>query len=829
MDKRTLIFIFSMTVALLAINTFFSYWDRQAADEWIKQQRAKKEQHREELQQVISANTVPVEELPVVTVDDMEGAFYAYGVEVNGSLILFRHEDKVSEEVRVDGVAYNLTTQPPLTNSPALYEAVPGLLKTKTLPTFGSFDLQLVFLPQVKDKKPRSAFGEYRNAYLTLPVENLAKEFPDRHQEDAPQGMAVAFFKSDGEYLPVGIYDTDQKLLVPLSQFTYLATRLEQIRPDEKYTDTNGEQQFFVLENDYQQLVFSNKGGALSEINLPFRTAENRKSVVKEIGFDRDMVQDYPQNAVFPSRPYYTPGDNEGNIYHEMGSLGGYYPLIRRNLIQQPPFETTIVDPAYYAYNIVSEFPEVANLVYDVKQFDSKTIVFEARQPHRKITKTYTIAQETQDEPYVIDLTIDIEGDSRGLWLTTGIPEVEWINGGIAPALKFRKTSMNGKSQVESITLPDPVVSNSTHLDWITNSNGFLGTITDPLTEIEPGFKAEKVSGLIVPSRLVIIDQEYDLFNPEQMPGYMMMLPLNRKGGTMKFRILAGPFATSVLTTVDQTFSDPATGYNPDYISSQSFHGWFAFISQPFSKFLLMLMNLFHSITNSWGFSIILLTIALRVMLYPLTAWSFKSARKMQEISPKIKKIQEKYKNDPKKLQVEMANVYREAGANPILGCLPMVIQLPFLIGMFDLLKSTFELRGAPFIPGWIDNLAAPDILFTWDYPVFYIGTEFHLLPILMGLCMLAQSKIMNKTKDPSTMSDQERQMQGMGNIMAFGFAIFLYKAPSGLCIYWIFSTVLGILQQKWVNYRYTQKKDLQPQPQVIDAKAQKSRRRKKR
>ncbi len=828
MDKRTLIFVFSMTVALLAINTFFSYWNRQSVDEWTKQQAAKKEKLRQELQQTIEQNTVAIQNLPVVSVEGKDNNFYGYGIKTDDSLILIKWKDKAPGEVFVQDVKYTLAGQPDLPDSPALYRSKPGSLETKTLPNFGSFNLQLVFLPREKDKKPQSALGEYRNTHLSLPIETLANEFPKEFRNQAPKGIAVALLKSGGKYIPVGIYTTGQELLVPLSDFSYLASSLQQIKPKEPYAKTDGKEKFYVLENDYQQLVFSNKGGALSEINLPFRTSKNQKSVVKEIGFDREMVEYYPQNAMFPSQPYYSPSTNSKMDFHESGKLGGYYPLIRRNLIQKPPYQTKIIDPAYYAFNIVSEYPEVANLVYNVKHFDEKSIVFEARQPHRKITKTFTIAQETADQPYVLDLTVDIEGDSRGLWLTTGIPEVEWINGGVAPALKYRMTSSKGKSQVESISLPDPIVTNSTHLDWITNSNGFLGTIADPLTEIESGFKAEKVSGLTVPSRLVVIDQEYNLFNPENMPGYMMMLPLNKKGGSMHFRILAGPFATSVLTTVDNTFSDPATGYNPDYISSQSFHGWFAFISQPFSKFLLMLMNLFHSLTGSWGFSIILLTIALRLMLYPLTAWSFKSTRKMQEISPKIKKIQEKYKKDPKKLQIEMANVYREAGVNPLFGCLPLLIQLPFLIGMFDLLKSTFELRGAGFIPGWIDNLAAPDVLFSWDYPIFFIGTEFHLLPIIMGLCMLVQTKIMNKAKDPSTMSDQERQMQGMGNIMAVVFAIFLYRAPSGLCIYWIFSTILGIIQQKWVNYQYSKKTTVSTQSETIEVKAEKKSRRKR-
>ena len=100
-------------------------------------------------------------------------------------------------------------------------------------------------------------------------------------------------------------------------------------------------------------------------------------------------------------------------------------------------------------------------------------------------------------------------------------------------------------------------------------------------------------------------------------------------------------------------------------------------------------MNLFHSLTGSWGLSIILLTVVLRLMLYPLNAWSARSMLKMQEIAPKVQAIQEKYKNDPKKSQLEIMNLYRESGANPFSGCFPILIQIPFLLGMFTLLKTT--------------------------------------------------------------------------------------------------------------------------------------------
>ncbi|MGE3535304.1 MAG: membrane protein insertase YidC, partial [Parachlamydiales bacterium] len=264
----------------------------------------------------------------------------------------------------------------------------------------------------------------------------------------------------------------------------------------------------------------------------------------------------------------------------------------------------------------------------------------------------------------------------------------------------------------------------------------------------------------------------------------------------------------AILAKVDQTYSDPATGYNPSYISALSFHGWFTFISEPFARFLFVLMKFFYQITSSWGISIILLTIALRIMLYPLNAWSIKSTLRMQEVAPKVAAIQEKHKKDPKRAQIEVMNLYREKGVNPLTGCFPLLIQLPFLIGMFDLLKSMFELRGASFIPGWIDNLTAPDVLFSWNYPVIFFGTDFHLLPFLLGAVMWVQQRFSSSTpKDPAMMTDQQKQQKMMGNIMTIVFTVMFYHFPSGLNIYWLSSMALGILQQWFMNRKMVQQK----------------------
>jgi YidC/Oxa1 family membrane protein insertase len=126
---------------------------------------------------------------------------------------------------------------------------------------------------------------------------------------------------------------------------------------------------------------------------------------------------------------------------------------------------------------------------------------------------------------------------------------------------------------------------------------------------------------------------------------------------------------------------------------------------------------------------------------------------------------------------------------------------MPFLIGMFYLLKSSFPLRGAVFIPGWIDDLATPDVLFTWGPRLWFIGNEFHLLPILMGLSMYLQQRLTSKLpKDPSQMDEAQKQQKMMGNMMSILFVVMFYNFPSGLNIYFMFSTLLGIAQQYWMT-----------------------------
>lgn len=551
-----------------------------------------------------------------------------------------------------------------------------------------------------------------------------------------------------------------------------------------------GEEQFFLLQNGTQQLVFSSVGGALVEINLPFQSRDDTKSVVKEIGFDRDLEKSDPENARFPGHPALLPSGAKAD-----GVVGGYYPLLRRSST------TTTVSPAYYALALVSEYPEMAELVYSVKNFTEREITFEATQTNRKITKTFSLPKE--EVPYLFDLSIQIEGDSRGLWLTSGVPEVELMSGNSSPLIQYRQMRKGG-GEVDKIKLPktkEEVAITSSAVDWVVNSNGYFGIILDERGGARMGFRAVGIPGEVVPTRLSLIDPQYALYKPVDYPGYEVLLPFPKQSRELTLRVYAGPFEEGVLKQVDSYYAR-SEGESPDFLSCKTFYGWFSFISEPFAKLLFAVMQFFYHFTHSWVASIVLLTVVLRIVLYPLNAWSMKSMRKMQLLSPEIQAIQAKYKKEPKKAQLEIMELYRTRQVNPFTGCLLLLIQMPFLIAMFDLLKSSFQLRGASFIPGWIDNLTAPDVLFSWKRPLFFIGTQFHLLPILLGAVMYLQQRMGSTLpKDKALWTDQQRQQRTMGTIMTLVFTVMFYHFPSGLNIYWLSSMLLGIVQQ-WITNR---------------------------
>jgi len=680
---------------------------------------------------------------------------------------------------------FQLSVRPEKVGDPILYSTFPlAKLETPWVPENMTYDITAIYF-------------EGQHVYT---IAGKTEGITQVTFEQAPPKNSLLLFDFQGTSNPYGYYVANS------DHINYL----QYYKPFQNtdvftYPEVSGagfhyrHQDVYVLENDYMQVVFSLINGSVSEINLPFHSERNPHSVVREIGIDRTMQKDYPDYDRFPQNPYFI-ADGKGGKTQLQPKEGGYYPLLRRGIVSTDIDTLTTIKPYYYAFNITEKDqpPEPKN--YTVKRFEKNMIELELTEQNRKITKIFKLPDVAEEFPYTLDLDVKVEGDARNLVIGLGVPEVELISGSFTPTLKYR-TFRNGKPIVEDIKVPKDQV-NFSHVsaDWYANGNGFFGVILNPTQKSPSGLEVVANSGELVPSRLSVIDAQYQRYPVDKFPGYVMNAPLMSKPGTSHFRIYTGPFDEKTMRQVDLAFTDPMTGQDPDFLAAKSPHGWFAFISQPFAKFLYIILNFFHRITSSWGISIILLTVVLRVMLYPLNNWSMKSTAKLQKVGPKVQAIQEKYKKDPNRARQEIMNVYRQEGANPVGGCLPLLIQLPFLFGMFDLLKTSFELRGASFIPGWIDNLSAPDVIFSWSYPLPLIGTNFHLLPIILGVIMFFQQRMMAPASTSAVPTDQQRQQRFMGNIMTVVFTVMFYNFPSGLNIYWISSMLLGILQQWWVN-----------------------------
>ncbi|MDR0323623.1 MAG: membrane protein insertase YidC [Treponema sp.] len=221
-------------------------------------------------------------------------------------------------------------------------------------------------------------------------------------------------------------------------------------------------------------------------------------------------------------------------------------------------------------------------------------------------------------------------------------------------------------------------------------------------------------------------------------------------------------------------------------------------IMAPLEKLLKWLLLRFYSIVPNYGIAIIMLTLLVKIVFFPLTKKGSEATIRMQAFAPKIKELQEKYKDNKQKLNAEMAAFYQKEGYNPISGCLPMLLQFPIFIAMYSLFNNHFDLRGAEFIPGWIPDLSVPEAIvnFPEGFSLPLLGwTALRGLPFIYVGSQLLYGKV---TQMPGQQSNQ--QMKMMLYVMPLVFFFVLYNVPSGLLIYWIFSNLLTLVQQVIIN-----------------------------
>jgi YidC/Oxa1 family membrane protein insertase len=287
---------------------------------------------------------------------------------------------------------------------------------------------------------------------------------------------------------------------------------------------------------------------------------------------------------------------------------------------------------------------------------------------------------------------------------------------------------------------------------------------------------------------------------------------------TSTFSIYAGPKDRGIFDDAGNRFFRPA--YKPlAFRSTIDFGGCWCNIP-PLTFFMMWGLGMLASLTGgNYGVAIIVLVILVRVLLHPLTKKSQISMLKMQKLQPEIKKLQAKYADDKATLNQEMMRMYKEHGANPMLGCLPMLLQLPILIALFTGINATVQLRHAAFLPVWITDMAAPDALITWSQPLPLIGNTFNLLPVLLAVAMFFQTKMnpsMNQSAASSSSDAMQQQQKMMKWMMPIMMLLFFYKAPSGLTLYFMASTAAGVVDQMLVR-RHIQQADDAANAQVID------------
>ena len=245
------------------------------------------------------------------------------------------------------------------------------------------------------------------------------------------------------------------------------------------------------------------------------------------------------------------------------------------------------------------------------------------------------------------------------------------------------------------------------------------------------------------------------------------------------YQVYMGPMDYSILSEYDNTVDELIMN-----------HGWYESTFRLISLFILSIFNFFKTFIPNYGVIIILFSIIVKIVVYPLTKKSYRSMKEMGKLQPLMAELKEKYKGDPQRYQKETMKLYKEHKVNPMGGCLPMLLQLPLLGALFIVFRSTIQLRGASFIPGWIDDLSRGDTLATLPFSLPMYGDQFNLLPILMAVSMIFQSKM--TMKDP--------KQKAMVYIMPIFLLLLFNQFPSGLNLYYTMFNVLTIIQQKLID-----------------------------
>lgn len=343
-------------------------------------------------------------------------------------------------------------------------------------------------------------------------------------------------------------------------------------------------------------------------------------------------------------------------------------------------------------------------------------------------------------DSYLVDIALRSRGidGSVNVVLGTNFGIVEWGDGFIG--LIGSASLVDGKVEKET---PDAEAERKGNVQWAALQDKYFLSVLIPKQ-----------------GSAVLIKKEAD-----KLVSTSVRMPVTQAGSTLGLQLYAGPKEYDTLRGLQIGLEDTI-----DF-------GWFIFgswgVVKAVAKPIFYVLRFLNDYTHNYGLTIVLLTIAIKMLFVPLQYKSYKSMKGMQVIQPKVAAIQEKFKDDRDRLNKELIKLYRDHKVNPVGGCLPMVLQMPVFVALFNILYMTIDLRQAP-LGGWITDLSVQD--------------PYYVLPIIMGVTMVIQQKITPTTMDPT----QAKIMLMLPAFMTFLFINF----PAGLVLYWLTNNTLTILQQ---------------------------------
>ena len=371
------------------------------------------------------------------------------------------------------------------------------------------------------------------------------------------------------------------------------------------------------------------------------------------------------------------------------------------------PFE--VISPSLYSGQTIS-----------LQKEDSLVIVMQGSLDNQSVTKKLVL----YGNKYIInhDYSLVNAPNNVSLVWADGIKtteknlfeELTYSSGYVAQSKEINSLSFSPESASEIKS----AVSYGGKTDWVAIRNKYF---------INALISSESTGGTLAASA-------YQLNEESLIPVYEM--GLNFSSPSISVSQFFGPLDVDIIES-SNTYLDRVMNF-----------GWLPI--QPFSRSVLWLLKKLHLLGINYGVILILFAFLIRIITGPLTKKSFESTQKMQKIQPRLKKIQEKHKNDSQKLNKEMVSLYKETGVNPLGGCLPMLIQMPLLFSLFIVFRSTIEFRGAPFF-GWINNLSQPDTIFDLSFTIPLYGNQVAFLPFVLGISMFLTQRLSMATMDKNT------------------------------------------------------------------------------